>query len=405
MGDYLITMPDIGEGIAEVEIVEWQVKVGDQIKEDDVLCVAMTDKAAVEIPSPVDGEVLWLGPDAGTVMAVGADLVKLQIEGEADTKESDTKEGGGAIPKRAVDSELTANAPPGKHIKPAAAPTVRLRARSAGVDLHQLTGTGPSGRITHQDLDAYIAAPGGAAKASSDSVADTSVQEIKVMGLRRRIAAVMQDTMQRIPHYTYVEEIDVSELEALRSKLNHRRRQDQPKLTLLPFFMRALVRALREYPQMSSRYDDEAEIVRRYGAAHIGIATQTPSGLLVPVIKHAETLDIWQSAGEIKHLAELARAGKANRDQLSGSTITITSLGPMGGIATTPVINAPEVAIIGINKVTKRPHWQDGGFVPRDMMNLSSSFDHRIIDGWEATQFIHCIKDLLEAPALLFMEG
>ena len=236
-------------------------------------------------------------------------------------------------------------------------------------------------------------------------IADTSVSETKVIGLRRKIAAIMQDTMQRIPHYTYVEEVDVTELELLRARMNDQRRDDQQKLTMLPFFIRAMVKALRAFPQMGSCYDDENEILRQYGAAHIGIATQTPAGLLVPVIRHAETLDVWQAATEVKRLAEAARAGTIGRDELRGSNITITSLGPLGGIATTPVINSPEVAIVGINKVAKRPLWQNGGFVPRDIMHLSSSFDHRIIDGWEATQFIQCIRSLLECPAMLFVEA
>jgi len=438
MGNYLIKMPDVGEGIAEVEIVEWSVAVGDSIEEDDLLCVVMTDKAAVEIPSPVDGQVTWIGPEAGITMAVGADLVRLQVEGQGNiaagasgdgaentATEPATKPGAdtpqpmpgpeaGANRKQATASvpvSATASAAaPARGIprpegeKPIASPAVRQRARDAGIDLRLVHGSGPAHRISHADLDAFITG-GILAAVTAGPIADTAVSETRVIGLRRKIAAIMQDTMQRIPHYTYVEEVDVTELEMLRTRMNNERRDDQPKLTMLPFFIRATVKALREFPEMGSRYDDENEIVRQYSAAHIGIATQTPSGLLVPVIRHAETLDIWQSATEIKRLAEAARTGTIGREELSGSNITITSLGPLGGIATTPVINSPEVAIVGINKVAKRPVWKDGGVVPRDIMHLSSSFDHRIIDGWEATQFIQCIKNALECPAMLFMEA
>lgn len=439
MENYRIVVPDIGEGIAEVEILEWNVSVGDEIAEDDQLCVAMTDKAAVEIPSPVAGKVTWIGPDAGSRMAVGADLVRLQIEGEGnlgsldapgsetpasrDNKrapdvrpslgESDEAAASGSTDEQRVESDASQTpkntaakpaAPRAEGVKPTASPAVRQRAREAGVDLRYVQGSGPAGRVCHEDLDTFIADRNGITSKPARSQADHSVKEIKVIGLRRKIAAIMQDTMQRIPHYTYVEEIDVSELEALRKRLNDTRLEGRPKLTMLPFFIQALVKALKVYPEMGSQFDDKAEVVRQFGAAHIGIATQTSSGLVVPVIKHAETLSVWQSASEIKRLADAARNGKANSQELSGSTITITSLGAMGGIATTPVINSPEVAIIGINKVAKRPVWQNGAFMPRDIMNLSSSFDHRIIDGWEATQFIHYLKGLLESPATLFME-
>jgi len=436
MGNYLIKMPDVGEGIAEVEIVEWSVAVGDSIEEDDLLCVVMTDKAAVEIPSPVDGQVTWIGPEAGITMAVGADLVRLQVEGqgntsadippdksmgestepvqmstgdpeqsgaEAEAAKATHQPGESAPVAQSVGSAPARGIPRPEGERPIASPAVRQRARDAGIDLRYVHGRGPAHRISHSDLDAFIAGSGAAAKLTGQ-LADTSVKEIKVIGLRRKIAAIMQDTMQRIPHYTYVEEVDVTELEGLRTRMNNQRRDDQPKLTVLPFFIKAVVKALRTFPEMGSRYDDEQEILYQYGAAHVGIATQTPSGLLVPVIRHAETLDIWECAAQLKRLAEAARAGTIGREELSGSNITITSLGPLGGIATTPVINSPEVAIIGVNKIAKRPLWKDGGFVPRDIMHLSSSFDHRIIDGWEATQFIHGIKDMLESPALLFME-
>ena len=427
-GNYGINVPDIGEGIAEVEIVEWPVKVGDNIEEDDVICVVMTDKASVEIPSPVDGKLVWIGAEAGDMMAVGTEFIRLEVEGEGNvsstvvvsekTVEKSVKETVVETPivkismteapktaKPSSTSQIGIPRPEGE--KPIAAPAVRQRARNAGIDLHFVKGTASANRITHDDLDNYIAnnTSGSAVAAYQGSQPNLSVEEIKVIGLRRKIASVMQDTMQRIPHFTYVEEVDVSELESLRQKLNKERRDDQPKLTILPFIIKALSKAIKVYPEMSSRYDDEQNIVHRYGAAHVGIATQTDNGLVVPVVKHAEALTVWQSAAEVKRLSSTARSGTAVRDELSGSTITITSLGPMGGIVTTPVINSPEVAIVGINKIAKRPVWKDGGFIPRDIMNISASFDHRIIDGWEATLFVQEIKGLLENPATLFMEN
>jgi 2-oxoisovalerate dehydrogenase E2 component (dihydrolipoyl transacylase) len=431
MGNYLIDVPDIGEGIAEVEIVEWPVAVGDSVEEDDIICVVMTDKATVEIPSPIDGTLSWLGAEAGDMIAVGAKLVRLQVEGQGNddgTSESSTVEVVAEEPapqietKAAVIEEPVAQfssepattvqstgIPRPEGDKPIAAPAVRQRARNAGIDLRFVRGTGPANRITHEDLDSFISggmtAAGASGSAPQSGIANTSVEQIKVIGLRRKIAKVMQDTMQRLPHFTYVEEVDVTELELLRTKLNKNRRDDQPKLTVLPFIIKALAQAIKVYPEMSSRFDDVANVVHRYGAAHVGIATQTDNGLVVPVVKHAEALDIWGSASEVKRLAAACRNGSVTREELSGSTITITSLGPMGGIVTTPVINAPEVAIISINKIAKRPVWQDGAFIPRDIMNLSSSFDHRIIDGWEATLFVQQMKSLLESPATLFMDN
>lgn len=448
MANYLIEVPDIGEGIAEVEIVEWNIEVGGTVEEDDLLCVVMTDKATVEIPSPVDGRVEWLACAAGTMIAVGADLVKLQVEGEGNHLQGDTSDTIEKQPKanesstgetqdNAVSTPVTTAAPdeitgqqstPGTEPpppitasttetrgtaprpegeKPLASPAVRQRALNAGVDLRFVHGTGPANLITHEDLDALFEGRSSAVAPlpASGPIANENIEEINVIGLRRKIAAIMQDTMQRIPHFTYVEEVDVTELEKLRARLNSERREEQPKLTILPFFMKALVIAIKRFPEMNARFDDEKNIVYRYGAAHIGIATQTDNGLVVPVVRHAETLDIWQSAAEVKRLSTAARAGQAAPRELSSSTITISSLGPMGGITTTPVINSPELAIIGINKVAKRPVWQEGGFIPRDMMNLSSSFDHRIIDGWEATLFIQHLKSLLETPATLFMDN
>ena len=430
-GNYSIELPDIGEGIAEVEIIEWPVAVGDMVKEDDVVCVVMTDKASVEIPAPVDGEVISLGAERGQMMAVGSELMRLHtddananatpgesaiaaepVKTEAPVEEKlpepqpATEKAVASAPAPIVSKPVATNnnpVPRPEGEKPIAAPAVRQRAREAGIDLRRVHGTGPAGRILHGDLDAFIAGEGQAVVATGKTPL-TGMKEIPVIGLRRKIAQVMQDAKQRIPHFTYVEEIDVTELEALRQKLNKERNESQPKLTVLPFIMRAVVLAIREYPQMSSRYNDVDNIVEQYAAAHIGIATQTDKGLMVPVVRHTEALSIWDSANEIKRLSTAAREGSIKADELNGSTITITSLGPMGGLVHTPVINTPEVAIVGVNKIAKRPVWQDGGFVPRDIMNLSSSFDHRIIDGWEATLFVQKLKSLLESPATLFME-
>lgn len=288
--------------------------------------------------------------------------------------------------------------------KPIAAPAVRQRARELGIELQFVSGSGPAGRITHADLDAYLEGGGRAPSTARDVVPRTAVEEIKVIGLRRKIAEAMQRAKQRIPHFAYVEELDVTELEALRNHLNDTRRPDQPKLTLLPFLLRALIQALPKHPQVNATYDDEAGILRRYAAVHCGVATQTPNGLVVPVLRHAETLDVWQMAAEIRRLADAARAGQATREELSGSTITITSLGALGGIVSTPVINAPEVAIIGVNKIAERAVFQRGTVVPRLTMNLSSSFDHRIVDGYDAASFVQAVKNRLEYPATLFMD-
>jgi 2-oxoisovalerate dehydrogenase E2 component (dihydrolipoyl transacylase) len=279
---------------------------------------------------------------------------------------------------------------------------VRKRARDAGIDLHRLHGSGPGGRILHGDLDAWLR-QGGAAATPGGRVANTHVEEAPLTGLRRRIAERMAEATRRVAHFSYVEEVDVTALEDLRSTLNGGAGQERERLTLLPFLMLAVVRAVAEFPQMNATYDDEAEVIRRYGGVHVGIATQTPSGLMVPVVRHAETRDLRGCAAEMRRVVEAARTGTATREELSGSTITITSLGALGGIVSTPVVNRPEVAIIGVNKVVMRPVWQGGGFVPRRMMNLSSSFDHRVIDGYDAAAFIQRIKGLLEMPATIFM--
>ncbi|MFD1327845.1 dihydrolipoamide acetyltransferase family protein [Mycoplana ramosa] len=440
MGEFVIKMPDVGEGVAEAELVEWHVKPGDPVREDMVLAAVMTDKATVEIPSPVDGTVLWLGAEVGDTVAVKAPLLRIAVAGEGDAPAAaDTAKDAAATvetpaappaisaeviplerapapprpeqsapptvaPRREAPAAIHPARPePGE--KPLASPAVRLRAQEAGVDLRQVAGSGPAGRITHDDLDQFIARGAQPAMPVPGLARNTATEEIKVTGLRRRIAEKMRLAVSRIPHITYVEEVDVTDLEDLRATMNAGRKPDQPKLTILPFLMRALVKALGEQPGINATFDDDAGIITRHGAVHIGIATQTPAGLTVPVVRHAEARRIWDIAAELTRLADAARNGTAAREELSGSTITITSLGAIGGIVTTPIINHPEVAIVGVNKIMTRPVWDGAQFIPRKIMNLSSSFDHRVVDGWDAAVFVQRIKALLETPALIFIEG
>ncbi|HEY0883850.1 MAG TPA: dihydrolipoamide acetyltransferase family protein [Ramlibacter sp.] len=445
MSIYIIKMPDIGEGIAQVELVAWHVKPGDTVTEDQVLADVMTDKATVEIPSPVAGQVTSLGGEVGQQIPVGAELIRLEVEGagnvkgdgpvmphaaqHAPSKPAAQPRPPAAQPAPAPAAERREEEPvalareaeppqrpsqrrapeptraPGD--KPIASPAVRRRAWELGIELQYVHGSGPAGRIRHEDLDVYMASRGQAAplRASAAYAERNEEEAIPVTGLRRRIAQKMQESKRRIPHFTYVEECDVTELEALRAKLNERHAGQRAKLTLLPFIARAIVLAVRDFPQMNARYDDEGGVVTRSGAVHLGIATQTEPGLMVPVLQHAETHDLWSCATEITRLADAARSGKASREQLGGSTITITSLGPLGGIVTTPVINHPEVAIVGINRIVERPVIRQGAVVARQMMNLSCSFDHRVVDGLHAAQFVQAIRALLETPALLFVES
>ena len=397
MGTRVIKLPDVGEGVAEAELVEWHVKVGDSVQEDQVLAAVMTDKATVEIPTPVAGTVVALAGEVGSVLAVGSELVRLEVAGEG-TGEAVAKPHEAVTPKPKPEPKAS---PRASREKPIASPAVRMRARDSGVDLRQVRGSGPAGRITHDDLDAFLA---GGPKPSAGRVARTSVETVKVIGLRRRIAQAMAESKRRVAHFSYVEEVDVTTLEELRAVLNSEKK-DRPRLTLMPFLMVALVRALADFPEINALFDDEAETIERHAGIHIGIATQTPSGLMVPVVRHCEARGLWDCAAEVQRLAEAAREGRATRAELSGSTITITSLGALGGIVTTPVINRPEVAIIGVNKEVIRPVWQGAQFVPRTMMNLSSSFDHRVIDGYVAARFVQRIKGLIEAPATIFMEA
>ena len=430
MGEHTVKLPDVGEGVAEAELVEWHVEVGKVVREDDVLAVVMTDKAAVEIPSPVAGTVRWMGAGTGDTIAVGSPILRIEVDGdgnaaaEPDTTpepapETTPAEPGDGAAAPAEPAKPKAAAPPAARTappmpvagtagrregdRPVAAPAVRRRAKEAGVDLRLLRGSGPAGRITHEDLDAWLGGAGQPASAAGRA-ADTSVREVKVIGLRRRIAERMSLATSRIAHITYVEEIDMTELERLRESLNAERGDGRTRLTILPFLMLAMVRAIRRQPMMNAHFDDDAGVIRQYGGMHIGVAAQTPSGLVVPVVRHVEARGLWDCAAEVSRLAALARDGGAGREELTGSTITITSLGALGGIVSTPVINHPEVAIVGVNKLQVRPMWDGHAFQPRKMMNLSSSFDHRVIDGWDAATFIQAIKRQLESPASIFIE-
>ena len=421
MSQHIIKMPDIGEGIAEVELVAWHVKVGDSVIEDQPLADVMTDKANVEIPSPVAGRVVALGGKVGETLAVGSELIRIELASEGADEAADRVAKGHGTATVAI-APPAASMPPAAPPaiaraepvaladRPLASPSVRRQAREREVDLQAVRGSGPGGRIVHADIDAAAARL--AAVTPKDPVAPkrptgverSGEQAIAVIGVRRKIAQKMQEAKRRIPHFSYVEEIDVTEVEALRAALNARWAGQRAKLTLLPFIARAVVHAVREFPQINARFDDEAGIVTRHEAVHLGVAAQTEMGLMVPVLRHAEALDLWQVAGEIARLGEAARGGKATRHELSGSTITITSLGALGGIATTPIINHPEVAIVGVNRIVERPAWRNGIVVPRLLMNLSSSFDHRVVDGIDAARFVQAMRGLLEMPATLFID-
>ncbi|MBI6943578.1 2-oxo acid dehydrogenase subunit E2 [Pseudomonas putida] len=423
MGTHVIKMPDIGEGIAQVELVEWFVKVGDVIAEDQVVADVMTDKATVEIPSPVSGKVLALGGQPGEVMAVGSELIRIEVEGSGnhvDAPQAKPTEPQPAPvaskPEPRVEPQPVANpasaaqgaapiVPRQASDKPLASPAVRKRALDAGIELRYVHGSGPAGRILHEDLDAFMSKPQSpAGQAPGGYARRTDSEQVQVIGLRRKIAQRMQDAKRRVAHFSYVEEIDVTALEALRQQLNSQHGERRGKLTLLPFLVRALVVALRDFPQINATYDDEAQVITRHGAVHVGIATQGDNGLVVPVLRHAEAGSLWGNAGEISRLASAARNNKASREELSGSTITLTSLGALGGIVSTPVVNTPEVAIVGVNRIVERPVVIDGQIVVRKMMNLSSSFDHRVVDGMDAALFIQAVRSLLEQPACLFVE-
>ncbi|WP_373089033.1 dihydrolipoamide acetyltransferase family protein [Sneathiella sp.] len=416
MNMIIVHLPDVGEGVTNAEIVEWFVSVGDFVQEDDPIAAVMTDKATVEIPSISTGRITWIGAEIGDAVAVGAELVHIE------TKDAVKKGNNSSFSKPAVAVQQIIEVPSKeplestkmephtqpKHIlrhgdKPLAAPAVRKRAQDACIDLQQVTGTGPAGRITHEDLDSFIA-QSKAFEPKIGKVPASGGSDIKVVGMRRKIAEKMALSKTRIPHITLIEEIDVTSLETLRGDLNLSYNQDRCKLTILPFMIRAVVIAIAEQPQMNARYDDDTNTIHQINAVHVGIAVQMPAGLTVPVINHAEANSLWDNANEISRLSQAARDGKSSREELTGSTITITSLGPLGGFATTPIINYPEVAIIGVNKIAIRPMWDGQAFQPRKIMNISCAFDHRVIDGWDAAVFVQKLKTLLETPALMFIE-
>ncbi|WP_416173726.1 dihydrolipoamide acetyltransferase family protein [Brevundimonas sp.] len=442
-GNYVFKLPDVGEGTAEAELVAWHVAVGDAVEEDQLLAEVMTDKATVELTSPVAGVVAALHGDAGQQVPVGGPLVSFDVEGAGNVVKAPSvtaQERRATSPSAGADREETvavaspprsegmgrgtarplaggggglAAAPPRQAqtpgVRPLASPAVRNRARDLGIPLQAVPGSGPAGRIDHADLDAFLSGSQTQSSVSGSSTASAYAQaegttEVRIIGLRRKIAEKMAESVRRIPHITYVEEIDVTALEELRAHLNAQAKQTgKAKLNVLPFIARAIVVALRDQPQINATYDDEAGVLTQHAAVHLGIAAQTPNGLMVPVVRHAEARDPWDTAAEIARVSGAAKDGSARREELSGSTITITSLGTLGGVVHTPIINHPEVAIIGPNKIAERVVVRDGQMVVRKMMNLSSSFDHRIVDGHDAAVFVQRIKGLLEHPATLWM--
>ena len=426
MGTFAFKLPDIGEGVVEGEVVEWMVTVGDTVKEDDPILSVMTDKATVEIPAPCDGTVTKIIGEAGDILPVGVVCIEFEVEGDGNATASEpapsVEEKAEPAPEAtpepipeptpapepapvAVAGPVVERAP---GTKPLASPAVRQRARAAGVDLYHVAGSGPAGRITHADLDVHLS--GGASRASSSmpmggssKVAKTGTEELKVIGLRRKIADSMMASYSSIAHFSYFEEVDVTELEALRQHLNATRPEGAPKLTYLPFIMLALVKGLGQRPECNALFDDEAGVVTRHEAIHLGIATQTDRGLYVPVVKHVEAMDIWTAAAEMGRITQATRDGKAGVDELSGSTFTITSLGRMGGLGATPIINKPEVGILGVHNAKDRAVVIDGRVEVRRIMNLSSSWDHRVVDGHDGASLVQLLKSMLEHPATIFM--
>ena len=423
MSDYEFKLPDIGEGVVEGEVVQWHVSVGDSVSEDDPIVDVMTDKATVTIPSPVNGTIASLSGDVGDMVAVGSTLVQFGSADGASAPSPATESEPEPEPDPEPEPEPEPIVPPSPTPKsdpvpvamPApepvssgralASPAVRRRAREAGVELSQVRGSGPAGRIRHADLDAFIAAGGSVAGAApvAYSTKRTDVTDVKVVGLRRKISEQMTLSKSRIPHFSYFEEVDVTELESLRQMLNSTRDSSQPKLTYLPFIMLALSRIMPEHPECNAHFNDEAGVVNRHGGVHLGIATQTERGLYVPVVKHVESLDIWQTAAEMQRVSGAAREGSASLDDLTGSTFTITSLGREGGLGATPIINHPEVSILGVHKARDMPVVREGQIVIRKIMNLSSAFDHRVVDGADGASLIQHLRRFLEHPALIFM--
>ncbi len=419
MSRFEMKLPDVGEGVAEAEIVEWFVAVGDRITSDTVIAEVLTDKATVEVSSPVDGEVVELHGEPGDVLAVGGNLIGIETgappadaadvsttgESEPEAASADEADSAATDADDPHQEDTSESAPPGR-VGATAAPAVRARAAALDIELATIRGSGPDGRVVHADLDrALLGRSGGAPRVASPRTPVTDIgTAVPVRGVRRRIAQRLSTAWSEIPHITYVDDVDVTELERLRAELNGRPTEPPARLTFLPFLARALVIAVAEQRGLNAHYDPTSETLTTYDAVHIGVATQTDDGLRVPVVRHAETHPLWSMAAEIGRVTAAARDGSATRDDLAGSTITISSLGALGGLVTTPIINPPEVAIIGVNKMETRPVWRDGAFHPRQMLNLSSSFDHRMVDGWDAATFVQRIKALLETPALLFVD-
>jgi 2-oxoisovalerate dehydrogenase E2 component (dihydrolipoyl transacylase) len=409
MSEHIFKLPDLGEGTVESEIGEWFINVGEFVEEETVIGTMMTDKAAVEVASPISGTVVKLAGEPGDIVAVGAALVVFETDGEVAASEPQptTSEKGsdpfpdtnkkGSEPFSDVGEDVESRA------RVVASPAIRRRAREAGIDLKLVPGTGAGGRIQRRDFDNYLKSQATGTPIARTSAPSTAVKEIKVIGLRRIIAERMTKAKQEIPHFAYVEEIDITELEALRKHLNSRRNNPTERLTLLPFLGLALIRALKEFPQCNSTYDKDRNMLLQHEAVHMGVATQTPDGLKVPVIKHAEMKDLDGLAAEIRRVTQAARDNSAKKSDLTGGTITITSLGKLGGIVSTPVINMPEVGIIGVNRAVERPMVFNGQIAVRLMMNLSSSFDHRFVDGYDAAAMIQRIKEMLEHPATIFL--
>ena len=424
MGTFAFKLPDIGEGVVEGEVVEWMVSVGDVVKEDHPILSVMTDKATVEIPSPVDGKVTKVIGEAGDILPVGVVCIEFEVDGDGNASPSEEPVEKKSEPKKPEPAKEVEEKPAPKPVqepkqvsqpvaraagtKALASPAVRQRAREANINLEHVTGSGPAGRISHADLDKHIS--GGATGASSWSPIGASAktelngtEEIKVIGLRRKIADSMMSSYSSIAHFSYFEEVDITALEELRQHLNSTRPEGAPKLTYLPFIMQALVKALKESPECNALYDDDSNIVTRHQAINLGIATQTDRGLYVPVVKHVEAMDIWQSAAEMVRVTTATRDGKATADELTGSTFTITSLGRLGGLGATPIINKPEVGILGVHNAKERAVVRNGQVVVRRMMNLSSSWDHRVVDGHDGATLVQRVKTYLENPATIFM--
>ena len=425
MGNFVFKLPDIGEGVVEGEVVQWHVSVGDSVSEDDPIVDVMTDKATVTIPSPVSGVISSLSGDVGDMIAVGSSLMEIDSEGEGGGPAAEDTEVQEPVPdpdppkapEPAPAPKAPEPAPAPKAPEPApseilsqtgrvlASPAVRKRARENDVNLSNVRGSGPAGRIRHADLDAFIAAGGAVSGAPpmAYSLKRTEVTPVKVVGLRRKISEQMSLSKSRIPHFSYFEEVDITELENLRQILNSTRDETQPKLTYLPFIMIALAKIMPDHPECNAHFDDEAGVVNRNAAVNLGIATQTDRGLYVPVVKHVESMDIWKTASEMQRVSGSARDGSASLDELTGSTFTITSLGREGGLGATPIINHPEVAILGVHKAREMPVARNGEIVIRRIMNLSSAFDHRVVDGADGASLIQHLKRMLENPALIFM--